>query len=196
MLKAVYQIVLGLALVAGGIFLEGLWLGFCFGTVIVGIVLLIWFTPILFFPFAGLSLPGWRMFKQGLHDLRPVDIAKVSGAIGPLVRAQIAQIERAGARAPLDAKVLVYIAALSFVASRRNLSLQNVIEITGTLFTEPAYKLSVQNLQYCVDYSDNLRSFWKAAELLTPVAQKEMAAGIGGVLLHLAEEERKAHEGS
>jgi len=43
--------ILGLAVIALGLFLEFLWLGVCFGTVIIGILLLIFAPRILFFPF-------------------------------------------------------------------------------------------------------------------------------------------------
>jgi len=43
--------IIGLAIIALGVFLEVLWLGVCFGTVIVGIALLIFAPGILFLPF-------------------------------------------------------------------------------------------------------------------------------------------------
>ncbi|MCK5111031.1 MAG: DnaJ domain-containing protein [Arcobacteraceae bacterium] len=43
--------ILGLVIIAFGIFLEVVWLGVCFGTVIIGILLLIFAPSILFFPF-------------------------------------------------------------------------------------------------------------------------------------------------
>jgi len=43
--------IIGFALIALGIFLEFLWLGICFGSVIIGILLLIFAPRILFFPF-------------------------------------------------------------------------------------------------------------------------------------------------
>ena len=43
--------VLGLAIIALGVFLEVMWLGVCFGTIVIGIVLLIFAPGILFFPF-------------------------------------------------------------------------------------------------------------------------------------------------
>jgi len=43
--------VFGVAIIAFGIFLELLWLSVCFGTVIIGILLLIFAPGILFFPF-------------------------------------------------------------------------------------------------------------------------------------------------
>ena len=43
--------IFGLALIALGVFLEFLWLSFCFGSIIIGIILLIFAPRILFFPF-------------------------------------------------------------------------------------------------------------------------------------------------
>ena len=43
--------ILGIAIIAFGVFLEVMWLGVCFGTVIIGILLLIFAPGILFFPF-------------------------------------------------------------------------------------------------------------------------------------------------
>ena len=187
MIKAIIRILLGLALVASGIALEGLWLAFCFGTVVIGVVLLIWFTPILLLPFALLSMPGWRILQNGLHELRPVDVRKISVAISPIVRDQIRKVEESGNLAPLDQRVLSYVAALSFVASRRNLSLLNVIDITSEIYSDPRYKLRVMNLNYCVDYSDELRGFWNEARRMTPIAQQELAAGAGFILIQLSQ---------
>ncbi len=192
MLKALLKIVVGFGLVAAGIALEGVWLAFCFGTIVVGIILLIWFSPILLLPFALLAMPGWRILNNGLHELRPLNVNKISAAIAPLIDAQIEEIESAGDVVPLDERVLVYVAALAFVASRRNLSLVNVIDITSKCYSAPKYKLSVQNLRFCVDYSDDLRAFWKSAQVMTPVAQRELASGRGNVLVQLSLADRKA----
>ena len=52
---------LGFAFIALGIFLEVMWLGFCFGSVIIGILLLIFAPRILFFPFTFFLLVGMRL---------------------------------------------------------------------------------------------------------------------------------------
>ena len=49
---------LGLAFIALGIFLEITWLGICFGSVFIGILLLIFAPRILFFPFTFFLLIG------------------------------------------------------------------------------------------------------------------------------------------
>lgn len=60
---------IGFAVIALGIFLEVLWLGVCFGTVIIGIILLLFAPRILFFPFnfflvIGLALISGESFQN------------------------------------------------------------------------------------------------------------------------------------
>ena len=55
--------ILGLSVVALGVFLEVMWLGVCFGTVIIGILLLIFAPRILFFPFTFFLLIGLTIMK-------------------------------------------------------------------------------------------------------------------------------------
>jgi hypothetical protein len=55
---------IGLSLISLGIFLEVLWLGVCFGTVIIGIVLLIFAPQILFFPFTFFLVLGMAFLKS------------------------------------------------------------------------------------------------------------------------------------
>jgi hypothetical protein len=61
--------IFGLSIIALGIFLEVMWLGVCFGTVIIGIVLLLFAPSILFFPFnfflvMGLAIMHGRPIKE------------------------------------------------------------------------------------------------------------------------------------
>lgn len=63
---------LGIAIILLGIFLEVLWLGVCFGTVIVGIALLIFAPRVLFFPFnfflvIGLTTINGKIYKQSAN---------------------------------------------------------------------------------------------------------------------------------
>lgn len=51
----------GFAFIALGIFLEVMWLGVCFGSIIIGILLLIFAPRILFFPFNFFLLIGVRI---------------------------------------------------------------------------------------------------------------------------------------
>lgn len=61
--------ILGLAIIAFGIFLEVMWLGVCFGTIIIGILLLIFAPAILFLPFnfflvIGLAIMSGKPYVQ------------------------------------------------------------------------------------------------------------------------------------
>ena len=53
--------IVGLIFIILGIFLEVTWLGICFGSVIIGILLLIFAPRILFFPFTFFLLIGLRL---------------------------------------------------------------------------------------------------------------------------------------
>ena len=61
--------ILGFAVIALGIFLEVMWLGFCFGSIVIGILLLIFAPRILFFPFnffllMGLTIISGKSYAQ------------------------------------------------------------------------------------------------------------------------------------
>jgi len=58
---------IGLLIIALGIFLEITWLGFCFGSIIIGILLLIFAPSILFFPFSFFLLMGLRIMGDGSY---------------------------------------------------------------------------------------------------------------------------------
>ena len=63
------KLILGLAIIAFGIFLEVMWLGFCFGSIIVGILLLIFAPSVLLFPFnffliIGLSIINGKNYRE------------------------------------------------------------------------------------------------------------------------------------
>ena len=61
---------IGFAIIALGIFLEILWLGVCFGTVVVGIALLIFAPKILFLPFNFFFIIGLAMIGSGSFQNR------------------------------------------------------------------------------------------------------------------------------
>lgn len=61
--------ILGFAVIALGVFLEVMWLGFCFGSIIIGLLLLVFAPSILFFPFnfflvIGLSIINPQKYNQ------------------------------------------------------------------------------------------------------------------------------------
>ena len=71
-LKGILVLLVGLAMVISGVVLTGLWIGFCFGTVIVGILLLLFAPPILLLPYAFISMAGWRVMDRGMLIYRRI----------------------------------------------------------------------------------------------------------------------------
>lgn len=59
--------IVGISLIGLGIFLEVLWLGFCFGTVLIGLLLLFFAPQILFFPFTFFLTLGLVFLKSPNH---------------------------------------------------------------------------------------------------------------------------------
>jgi hypothetical protein len=60
--------IFGLAVIALGVFLEVLWLGFCFGSIIIGILLLIFAPSILFFPFNFFLVIGLSIINPNKYN--------------------------------------------------------------------------------------------------------------------------------
>lgn len=195
-IKGLFRITLGVLLMASGIVLEVMWLGFCFGTVIVGIVLFLWFTPILFLPFELLFLPGWHFFWSAWAELnrqqdRKLNVRKVSGQIARIVGPQFEEIEETGDLCPLDERVAAYVAALSVVVRNNpHISVANTIDVTSTFFTAEKYQVRIKNLFHCIDRSDDYKEFWELVRTLFPVAQQELVSGRGYFLINHYRAER------
>jgi DNA-directed RNA polymerase subunit RPC12/RpoP len=64
----VFQIVIGALIIIGGVVAGASWLAFCFGSVVIGILLLIFSPEILLFPF-GLSVFGVSWAKAGYRNV-------------------------------------------------------------------------------------------------------------------------------
>jgi len=56
--------IVGFSIIAFGIFIEVMWLGFCFGSIIIGVLLLIFAPRILFFPFNFFLIIGFAIMSN------------------------------------------------------------------------------------------------------------------------------------
>lgn len=65
-IKGALLVLMGLFLVGLGVFLTGSWIAFCFGTIIVGVLLLFLAPLILLFPYALIAQPGWNLINNGI----------------------------------------------------------------------------------------------------------------------------------
>lgn len=73
-IKGLVIMLLGVLLVGFGVALNIAWVIFCFGTVFIGVVLLLFFTPILLLPYAFLGNIGWRLIEHGVLVYRRIVI--------------------------------------------------------------------------------------------------------------------------
>jgi hypothetical protein len=62
------KMILGLGVIALGIVLEFMWFGFCFGSIIIGVLLLIFAPSVLFFPFNFFLLIGLSIINPAKYS--------------------------------------------------------------------------------------------------------------------------------
>lgn len=65
-LKGLLLILLGMLLVGAGIGLTIAWIIFCFGTVIIGILILLFCAPVFLLPYSVVANPGWKLINNGV----------------------------------------------------------------------------------------------------------------------------------
>jgi hypothetical protein len=73
-IKGILQIILGVTVFIGGIVLGCTWVGFCFGSVVIGFLLLVFAPKILFVPFTFGTIPGAAFLYIGLKNFRSKQI--------------------------------------------------------------------------------------------------------------------------
>lgn len=58
-------ILVGVLMIGGGVVAQIAWLGFCFGTVIIGLLMMFFAPSLLFLPFTILILSGMALWGRG-----------------------------------------------------------------------------------------------------------------------------------
>ena len=139
LIKALLTTALGMGMISAGITAQVIWLGFCFGTLIIGLLLLFFARGILFAPFVFLVIGGWRTFKTGVQLFVPpmnlsLAIRKLSGMVGP----QLSQIEEAGHPLIRDYKALEYVMALAQQSCQRSMNIEEGRKIFNRLYAGKA----------------------------------------------------------
>ena len=187
-IQAIGYILIGLALMVAGVVAEVMWLSFCFGTIIVGLVLLLRFTPLLFAPFIYLTIGGWRLLKRGINDFNVVNVDQVSAQIVPIVSPQISLIEQEVGRCAIDMQVMAYLCALAIARSgKSSMSINDALSLMAYFFSSSKYSLDMQDLPFMM-YREKLhehhyRKFWAVVWDLLPVAKHELVANEGTYLV-------------
>jgi len=67
-IKGMLQMILGISIFIGGIILGCTWVGFCFGSIAIGFLLLVFAPKILFVPFTFGTIPGAAFFYVGMKN--------------------------------------------------------------------------------------------------------------------------------
>lgn len=183
-LKGLVVFSMGVGLIVAGVAAQIAWLAFCFGTIVIGILLLIFARHILLLPLLFLCVPGLRVLNNGLVGMTPkINPEKAAALISPIVMAQVAQVEASQRSCPTDYRLLAYVMALSQMATKRGTSINDGMSILKILFADkPQYKHSIANIYFEV-VPNNLRQVWEETENLKSIAAGDVATGTGMYLM-------------
>jgi hypothetical protein len=187
-IRALIDILIGLLLMAAGVVVEVMWLSFCFGTIIIGLVLLLRFTPLLFAPFIFMTVGGWRLMKSGINRLYSIRVDKVSEQIAPIVSSQIRLIEQEIGQCPIDATTTAYFTAHALVRSGNvSMSVDDALEIMSGFFSSPKYDLALRDLPFLMRrqnlHVDGYKGFWSLVSGLMSIAREEVDSEAGVFLI-------------
>lgn len=181
--KGLLRVVVGMSLIAVGLAAQFAWLTFCFGTVIIGILMLLFARQFLFGPFVFLCIPGYQTMKVGLAELTPrMNPEKAALQIAPIVLPQVEILEAKSRLCPTDYKVLAYVMALSEAATTRPATIDagmSVLEIL--LANKPDYKLGVENIPFAL--RGKYPQLWQAFSTVQNLARGEVETGKGQFLI-------------
>lgn len=182
-LKGLVVSSIGVGLIVGGIAAQIAWVAFCFGTVVIGILLLIFARHLLLLPYLFLIVPGLRVLNNGLIGMTPkINHEKAAVLISSIVMPQVAQIEAERRRLTTDYRLLAYVMALSMVATNRGASVLDGMSILKILFAgKPQYKNLIEGIYYEV-VPNNIQQYRDEFERLKSTAVSDVASG-GGMYL-------------
>ena len=179
-----FKLALGLALIVAAFAAEASWLGFCFGTVVIGIAMIFIAPLLLIAPFNFLYSPGRGFVNSGLNQVF------MSRAVGGHVRAikshiapQIAITQKTGEPFPLDYRVVAYFYVIAGLKSGKEMSVWHASEIMQRFFVGHAtYKEKIDNVAYhCAGPCKS--SFEGELGAMVGLVQKEISSGKGRFLI-------------
>lgn len=192
----------GVGVIVGAVAVEIAWLGLCFGTVIVGIVLLIFAADLLFLPIAFGFATGVAICAAGLAlldddtslhksdqfqsiDKQEVDLLNflqpqhAHPQVFNFLQAQRGEIVVTGGRLPIDAVTVAYVFAVIRVVNNNNWALSQCGPLVRSFFSGGEQQVE-QVFNYIVT---NHSVFYEHVLSLIPVVRDEMALGSGSFLV-------------
>lgn len=184
----------GLAVFIGAIAAEIAWLGVCFGTVIIGILLLFFAPALLLFPVnigfltgiaiwsAGMVLISGedddrktREFSRRFNSLEP---GKVDDRVTTFVQQQMNELTSRKELMVIDAVVVAYLAAVVTIITKKNVSLLELKPMCHGLFYKSAFQVDT-SFRAALDNNAEYRA---SVQKFMPLVRAEVASGKGEFL--------------
>ncbi|MEJ3648157.1 hypothetical protein WDZ55_22370 [Pseudomonas bubulae] len=182
-----------LGVFAGTVAVEIAWLGFCFGTVIIGILLLFFAPGILFFPVNFGFVTGMAIWAAGLvlisgdddnssrklEKFRSAKKGEVDPQVKYFLQSQFNTIKSMGHELPVDLITVAYVVAVIKIMTRTKLKITQTKPIVHAIFDNMDRQVSAV-FEYALD---NQNKFGESLAYVTPIVSSEVEAGYGSFLI-------------
>lgn len=184
----------GIAVFIGAIAAEIAWLGFCFGTVIIGILLLFLAPAILLFPVNIGFVTGMAIWGAGIvlisgedRDRKTLESNRRFNSLEPgevddrvtlFVQQQMNELMSRKEQIVIDTVVVAYITAVVNIITRKNISLSELKPMCHGLFHKSPFKVDTGFR----DALDNNAEYRACVRKLMPLVREEVASGQGAFL--------------
>ena len=186
-----------LGVFAGAVAVEIAWLGFCFGTVIIGILLLFLAPGILFMPVNFGFLTGMAIWGAGLalisdddanssrklEKFRSTEKGEVDPQVKYFFQSQFNIIKSMGHEVPVDLITVAYVVAVIKIMTRSKLKITQTKPIVHAIFGNMDRQVSAV-FEYALD---NPKKFEEAFVYVASIVSTEIKAGHGSFLIDHAE---------
>lgn len=184
----------GIAVFAGAIAAEIAWLVFCFGTVIIGILLLFLAPAILFFPVNIGFVTGMAIWGAGIALLSEEDSdrtalesnrrfnslepGEVDLSVAFFVQQQMNELMSRKERMVIDTVVVAYLTAVVNIITKKNVSLSELKPMCHGLFHKSPFEVDT-GFREALDNNGEYRA---SVRKLMPIVRDEVASGQGAFL--------------
>jgi hypothetical protein len=186
-----------LGVFAGTVAVEIAWLGFCFGTVIIGILLLFFAPLILFMPVTFGFSTGMAIWAAGLvlisgddadssrrlEKFRSTEKGEVDPQVKYFLQSQFNTIKSMGHEVHVDLITVAYVVAVIKIMTRTKLKISQTKPIVHAIFGNMDRQVSAV-FEYAID---NPKKFEEAFVYVTSIVSNEVKAGYGSFLIDHAE---------
>jgi hypothetical protein len=184
----------GIAVFVGAIAAEIAWLGFCFGTVIIGILLLFLAPPILIFPvtlgfMTGMAIWGagivlisgdeGEALQKSIRRYNSLEPGEVDDRVRFFVQLQISELMLRKEQMVIDTIVVAYLTAVVNIITRKNVSLSGLKPMCHGLFPKSPFLVDMG----FSDAVNNNAEYRASVPKFMKLVRDEVASGHGTFLV-------------